>query len=207
MSGKKAIGVFIDELWLFGKRPGAEAMLREATGGLASRPEGFLIWATTQSDDPPAGVFRSKLLYARGVRDGRIQDKKFLPVLYEFPEAMLKADAHRDPANAYITNPNMGLSVDEEFIERGYKQALEDGEESFRGFLAKHLNVEIGLALRSDRWTGAEFWERQAVRAFSLEELIARSEVITGGIDGGGLDDMLGLSFVGRERRTGRWIS
>ncbi|NHZ62622.1 terminase large subunit [Massilia genomosp. 1] len=207
VSGKKAIGVFVDELWLFGKRPGAEAMLREATGGLASRPEGFLIWATTQSDDPPAGVFRSKLLYARGVRDGRIEDKKFLPVLYEFPEAMLKADAHRDPANAYITNPNMGLSVDEEFIERGYKQALEDGEESFRGFLAKHLNVEIGLALRSDRWTGAEFWERQAVPAFSLDELIARSDVITAGIDGGGLDDMLGLSIVGRERHTGRWMS
>lgn len=206
VSGKKAIGVFVDELWLFGRNPRADAMLLEATGGLASRPEGFVIYATTQSDDPPAGAFLSRLLYARGVRDGRINDPAFYPILYEFPEHMLKAEAHRDVRNAYVTNPNMGTSVDEEFIERGYRQAQEKGEVEFRGFLAKHLNVEVGLALRSDRWTGAVFWEQQTVKVFTLEELIARSEVITAGIDGGGLDDMLGLYFIGRERGTGRWL-
>lgn len=208
VSGKKAIGVFIDELWVFGKRNNAEAMLREATGGLASRPEGFIIWATTQSDDPPAGVFRQKLLYARQVRDGKIDDKSFLPVLYEFPKALLDAGAHRDAANAYVTNPNLGLSVDEAFIERGYAQAQLDGEESFRGFLAKHLNVEIGLALLSDRWAGADFWEKQAVGICqSLEDLIERCEVIDLGIDGGGLDDLLGFAAAGREIGTQRWLA
>jgi len=207
VGGKKAIGIFVDELWIFGKRANAEAMLREATGGLASRPEGFIIWATTQSDDPPAGVFRQKLLYARQVRDGVIVDKSFLPVLYEFPKAMLDAGAHRDAANAYVTNPNLGLSVDEAFIERGYAQAQMDGEESFRGFLAKHLNVEIGLALRSDRWAGAEFWERRAVDyCRSLENLLDLSEVVDVGIDGGGLDDLLGFAVVGREIDTRRWL-
>lgn len=207
VSGKKAIGVFVDELWVFGKRANAEAMLREATGGLASRPEGFIIWATTQSDAPPAGVFRQKLMYARKVRDGEIVDKSFLPVLYEFPKAMLDAGAHRDFSNAYITNPNLGLSVDEPFIERGYAQAQLDGEESFRGFLAKHLNVEIGLALLSDRWAGADYWEQQASEdCRTLEDLIARCEVIDIGIDGGGLDDLLGFAAVGRERDTRRWL-
>lgn len=208
VSGKKAIGVFVDELWVFGKRANAEAMLREATGGLASRPEGFIIWATTQSDAPPAGVFRQKLLYARKVRDGEIVDKSFLPVLYEFPKAMLDAGAHRDFSNAYITNPNLGLSVDEPFIERGYAQAQMDGEESFRGFLAKHLNVEIGLALLSDRWAGADYWERQASGdCCTLEDLIERCEVIDVGIDGGGLDDLLGFAAVGRERDSRRWLT
>lgn len=207
VSGKKAIGVFVDELWVFGKRANAEAMLREATGGLASRPEGFIIWATTQSDAPPAGVFRQKLMYARKVRDGEIVDKSFLPVLYEFPKAMLDAGAHRDFSNAYITNPNLGLSVDEPFIERGYAQAQLDGEESFRGFLAKHLNVEIGLALLSDRWAGADYWEQQASEdCRTLEDLIARCEVIDIGIDGGGLDDLLGFAALGRERDTRRWL-
>lgn len=207
VSGKKAIGVFIDELWLFGKNPRADAMLLEATGGLASRPEGFVIYATTQSDDPPAGAFLSRLLYARGVRDGRIKDPAFYPILYEFPQGMLAAGAHRDVRNAYVTNPNMGLSVDEEFIERGYRQAQEKGEAEFRGFLAKHLNVQIGLALMSNRWAGADFWEAAAITVFSLEELIDRSEVIDVGIDGGGLDDLLGLAAVGRCKETRRWLS
>lgn len=207
VSGKKAIGVFIDELWVFGKRPGAEAMLREATGGLASRPEGFIIYATTQSDEPPAGVFRSKLMYARKVRDGEIVDRSFLPVIYEFPKAMLDAGEHRVFSNAYITNPNLGLSVDEPFIERGYTQAQVDGEESFRGFLAKHLNVEIGLALRSDRWAGADFWERQGkCPGLTLDDLIERCEVIDLGIDGGGLDDLLGFAAIGRDKHTREWL-
>ena len=207
VSGKKAIGVFIDELWLFGKNPRADAMLLEATGGLASRPEGFVIFATTQSDDPPAGAFLSRLLYARGVRDGTIHDPACYPILYEFPESMLKAGAHRDVGNAYVTNPNMGTSVDEEFIERGFRQAQEKGEVEFRGFLAKHLNVQIGLALMSNRWPGADFWEQQGLRpALTLDDLLARSEVATVGIDGGGLDDLLGLAVIGRERETRRWL-
>ena len=208
VSGKKAIGVFIDELWVFGKRAHAEAMLQEATGGLASRPEGFIIWATTQSDAPPAGVFRQKLQYARQVRSGEIHDPAFLPVLYEFPKSMIDAGAHRDFANAYVTNPNLGLSVDIPFIERKYTEAQLNGEESFRGFLAKHLNVEIGLAMLSDRWAGADFWEQQASELCrTLEDLIERCEVIDIGIDGGGLDDLLGLAGVGRERGTRRWLT
>ncbi|VEF08393.1 terminase [Pseudomonas fluorescens] len=207
VGGKKATGVLIDELWLFGKRPNAENMLREACGGLASRPEGFTIFLSTQSDEPPAGVFRQKLNYARGVRDGRINDKRFLPVIYEFPEEMIKANKHRDPANFFVTNPNMGASVDTEFLLREFQKANEDGEESMRGFLAKHLNVEIGLALRSDRWAGAEFWEAQARPAgVSFEYLLDRSEVIDVGIDGGGLDDLLGFAAIGRDRDTREWL-
>ncbi len=207
VGGKKATGVLIDELWLFGKRPNAENMLREATGGLASRPEGFVIYLTTQSDEPPAGVFRQKLQYARGVRDGRIQDKRFLPVLYEFPEAMAKAKAYRERSNFYVTNPNLGASVDEEFLSRELTKADEAGEESLCGFYAKHLNVEIGLALRSDRWAGADYWQRQGkAPGLTLDKLIARSDVVACGIDGGGLDDLLGLAFVGRDRDTHEWL-
>jgi phage terminase large subunit-like protein len=206
VAGKKWIVTLVDELWLFGKKANAEDMLREATGGLASRPEGCVLWLSTQSNEPPAGVFRQKLQYARGVRDGRIKDKQFCPVLYEFPEEMLAANEHRLPANFYVTNPNMGASVDEEFLVREFAKAEEAGEESVRGFLAKHLNVEIGLALRADRWRGADWWEQAADKSLTLDQVLDRSEVICIGIDGGGLDDLLGLSVLGREAETGRWL-
>lgn len=206
VTGKKAIGVFIDELHEFGKQAKSANMLTEATGGLASRPEGFVFYCTTQSASPPAGVFKAKLDYARGVRDGRIIDKRFLPIIYEFPKRMIEQGLHKDLANAYVTNPNWGVSVDQQVIEQKYQEAQEAGEESVRDFLAKHMNVEIGLALLSNRWPGAEFWEAQARERVTLEYILRRSEIVTIGIDGGGLDDLLGLAVLGRDRETREWL-
>jgi phage terminase large subunit-like protein len=206
VGGKKAAVVLVDELHLFGKNPHAANMLREATGGLASRPEGFVIYLTTQSDQPPAGVFREKLQYARGVRDGTIIDPNFLPVIYEFPKKILEGDDHRKPENFYITNPNMGYSVSEKFLIREMKKAEEAGEAEVLGFMSKHLNVEIGLALRSDRWAGADYWVGAAEKRLTLDDVIARCDVIDIGIDGGGLDDLLGFAAVGRDKRTRDWL-
>ena len=201
VGGKKATGILIDEAWLFGKRANAENMLREACGGLASRPEGFVIYLSTQSDEAPAGVFKQKLDYARGVRDGRIDDNKFLPVIYEFPDSVLKEKKHLDPKYFYVTNPNLGASVDEEFINREFKKAEEQGEESMRGFLAKHLNVEMGMNLKTQAWAGADLWEAAAGEV-TLDMILAKSEVVVIGIDGGGLDDLLGLAVIGRDVET-----
>lgn len=207
VGGKKASFILVDEIHLFGKVGQAENMLREATGGLASRPEGCVIYLTTQSDHPPAGVFLQKLQYSRQVRDGKIKDKRFLPVIYEFPQDMIEAGEHLKPENFHMVNPNMGLSVDQEYLEREFEKSKDAGEESLRGFLSKFLNVEIGLALLSNRWPGAEFWEQQARKEITLDYLIERSEVITIGIDGGGLDDLLGLAVVGRHKETREWMA
>lgn len=207
VGGKKSVGTLVDELWLFGKQPNAENMFREALGGLASRPEGFVIYLTTQSDDPPAGVFKQKLQYARDVRDGKIHDPRFVPIIFEHPPEMVESGEHLLKENLALVNPNLGYSVDEEFLYREYDKAKNAGEESFRGFLAKHGNVEIGLNLRSDRWAGAEFWGAQAkLPKLTLDDLLDRCEVVDVGIDGGGLDDLLGLAVVGRDRKAREWL-
>jgi phage terminase large subunit-like protein len=208
VSGKKAVGILVDELWLFGKKPNAENMFREAIGGLVSRPEGFVIYLTTQSDEPPAGVFKDKLEYARKVRDGEIDDNRFYPILYEFPKEMIENKEHLLPENFYVTNPNMGRSVDLEYLTRELKKAQDTNQSSVIGFLAKHCNVEVGLNLRSDRWPGADYWEAAASFeiACDLDSLLANCEVVTIGIDGGGLDDLLGLAVVGRHKVTRQWL-
>lgn len=205
VSGKKSGRILVDELWLFGKRSNAEAMFMEALGGQVSRNEGWVIFLTTQSDEPPSGVFKERLDYWRDVRDGKIPDQKTLGILYEFPEEMVEKKAYLDPENFYITNPNIGRSVSAEWIADQLRknQAKTDG--TLQQFLAKHLNIEIGLNLRTDRWAGVDFWEPQ-IRPVTFTDILQRAEVATVGIDGGGLDDLLGLYVIGRDKNTREWI-
>ena len=204
VSGKKAGRILVDELWVFGKKAKADGMLMEATGGLVSRPEGFVIYLSTQSDDPPAGVFREKLGYFRKVRDGEVQDNKALPVIYEYPEEYVKKKLYLKPENFHIGNPNLGRSVSAEWLQHNITKNESLDESTRQKFYAKHFNIEMGLALKSDNWAGAQFWEKQANEHYSLQDLIDRSEVVAIGIDGGGLDDLLGFYVMGRTPEGGK---
>lgn len=205
-TGKKAGRILIDEIHEFGTMAKAETVFTEATGGLVARPEGFVIMLTTQSAEPPAGVFKERLDYYRRVRDGEVIDPRSLPVLYEFPQHYIENKLYLNPENFYITNPNLGRSVSQQWLVDRLKRSQAGDSGKLQNFISKHLNVEIGLNLRSDRWAGADFWESAADRggAYGLADLVARSEVVSIGIDGGGLDDLLGLYVMGRETGTGR---
>ena len=212
ITGGKATFTLIDETHVFALKPKAAEVFVELRGALASRPDGFVLQITTQSKNQPAGVFAAELKTARDVRDGVI-DLPLLPVLYELPKSVSKDEGWKDPRTWGLVNPNLGASVDEKFLRDELVKAEREGKAKLALIASQHFNVEVGVALNVDSWAGAEYWRgndnRQISnvdRSITFESIIERSEVIVVGIDGGGLDDLLGLAVMGREKGTGDWL-
>jgi phage terminase large subunit-like protein len=212
LTGPRPAGVLLDELHLLGKHSQASKVLRQLRGGRQSIPEGFMVILTTQSDEPPAGAFREELTNARAVRDGRAGGI-VLPVLYEFPPeytAPVRRDqtpAWYDPSIWHMVMPNLGRSLRIEALVQDFETEKLKGESAIRVWASQHLNIEIGISLLSDRWAGADFWQAAAEPELAdLDTLLDRCEVATVGIDGGGLDDLLGVAVAGREKVTRRWL-
>lgn len=205
VTGSKASCVLVDEAHVLGTKAKAPAVYLELRGGLASRPEGFFLQITTQSKTPPAGQFRKELTQARAVRDGKAT-ARMLPVLYEFPPDMLEAEAWRDERNWALVNPNLDRSVSMQYLREQYERAQEDGPAALALFASQHLNVEIGGQGFGDGWSAQRHWAAALEAGLTLDEILARSEVVTIGVDGGGDDDLCGLVVIGRERETRRWL-
>lgn len=206
ITGSKATFILIDETHVFSLKAKAADIFVEIRGSLAARPDGFLLQITTQSKDPPAGVFKAELNIARDVRDGKIE-LPILPVLYELPLHIAENGGWKDRATWGLVNPNLNRSVDEAFLSDELKKAEREGPEQLQLIASQHFNVEVGLTLRNDRWRGADFWEYGVdERLQSLDELLSRSEVVTFGGDGGGLDDLLACAVIGREKGTRHWL-
>ena len=208
ITGAKVVGALIDEEHVLGKMNRADKAMLQLRGGMQPFPEAFLAVITTQSDDAPAGVFADDLIRAREIRDGKRQGA-VLPVLYEFPKEMQAAPDKpwRDPANWHMVTPNLGRSIQLQRLIDDFKDEEAKGDKALRTWASQHLNVEIGLALQSNGWAGAEFWQQQADASITLDTLIARSDVVTVGIDGGGNDDLYGFTALGREAGTGHLLS
>lgn len=227
LTGPRPSGVMVDELHLLGKDPKAAAVIGQLRGGMVSNPQAFIAFTTTQSDEPPAGVFLQELTRARMIRDGEIEGGNMLPILYEFPDDVIESEGWRDSKNWGMVNPNLNLSVFLHLLEADWAAAQIAGETEIRRWASQHLNIQIGVALKSNFWKGAKHWDKnadveiaaahaalikakadreakKAARLAELADLLASCEVVTIGADGGGLDDLFGLFVLGREAGSER---
>ena len=208
--GSIPAGVLFDELHVISKNSQASRVIGQLRGGMISNPEAFLAFITTQSDEPPAGAFKAELALARAIRDGRV-DGRTLPVLYEFPKAIMedrgKPPAWENPENWRMVTPNDGRSITIRRLVEDFDAAKQKGPEEVRRWLSQHVNLELGLGLKTDRWVGADYWEDCANPSLTLDGILDRCDLIVIGVDGGGLDDLLGLSVLGRDKHNPRlWL-
>ncbi|MEY8117637.1 terminase large subunit [Falsihalocynthiibacter sp. BN13B15] len=210
MTGAIPILVILDELHIMAKNHYAKKVLGQIRGGMITRPDTLLIMITTQSVDPPAGIFKSELEYARGVRDGLIKEEvRLLPILYEFSEAFQKdkRELWQDPKYWPMVLPNLGRSIEIHRLTPLFRQAMDKGLEDKILWASQHLNIQIGLGTHSDLWIGGEYWLSSEDENLTYEKIKEVCDVCVVGIDGGGLDDLLGLTVIGRHRTTKIWLS
>jgi phage terminase large subunit-like protein len=206
ITGSKATGTMIDETHQFAKKSNAADIFVELRGALTKRPDGFLFQTTTQSKQTPSGVFASELAMARSVRDGK-QAMPMLPVLYELPDRYARDGGWRERRYWPLVNPNLGRSTNEDFLAREIVRADADGPAAVALIASQHFNIQIGMSLRADGWAGANYWDRGREDGLTLETVLGRSEAVVVGIDGGGLDDLLGIAVLGREKDSARWLA
>jgi phage terminase large subunit-like protein len=203
VTGSKPLGTLIDETHVFAAKSKAADIFTEVRGALAARPDGFFVQITTQSKSPPSGLFKAELNRARDVRDGKLKlPKPLLPILYELPQTL----DWEDEATWPLVNPNLGRSVDVDFLRSQLIDAKRKGQSDLALFASQHFNVEIGMSLRGDRWAGSEFWKKQTDASLTFDAILERAETVVVGIDGGGLDDLFGLAVLGRERESKNWL-
>src|SRR5690606_22492366 len=72
---------------------------------------------------------------------------------------------------------------------------------------SQHLNIELGLGLHTNRWTGADDWVKNGIPGLTLAQLIELCEVAVVGGDVGGADDLFGLTVIGRHRVSKHWLT
>jgi phage terminase large subunit-like protein len=208
-TGSKPVFVLLDEIHLLSKSAGAPSVVGQIRGNMIANPERLLVMITTQSDEPPDGVFKAELgMPAACATAGLRTAFACCPLLFEFPEEMQRDPAKpwADPKNWPMVLPNLGLSLNIDDLVQKFAEAEEKGEAELRRWASQHLNIQIGLALHTGGWIGASYWETAADPTLTLDELLARSDVAVVGIDGGGLDDLLGAAVIGRCRKTRDWL-
>ncbi len=209
VTGEIPVLTIIDELHELGKKAKAASVMQQIRGGGITMQGGQVLMITTQSDEQPAGIWKTELTKARAIRDGRGGDAPILlPVIYEFPEELQRKQSYwRDQRHWPLILPNLGRSIDPQRLIEDYENNGRATEEAEQIWASQHLNIEIGVGLGDQRWRGADFWEGGADHTLAdLDELLERSEVVTFGGDGGGLDDLLGAAVIGREKKTRHWL-
>jgi phage terminase large subunit-like protein len=122
-------------------------VLKTSTG---ARRQPLIVHITTSDFDRPS-ICNELHGYAGKVRDGIVEDCAFLPVIYEAKQT----DDWTDPAVWHKANPNLGVSVSLEYLERECRQAKETPsyENTFKRL---HLNIRTEQDVR---WMQMDKWD------------------------------------------------
>ncbi len=157
--GVNAHGIVIDELHA---QPNRE-LVDVLTTSTGARRQPLIIYITTADFDLES-ICNERYDYDCKVLDGVIDEPSFLPVIYE---AARDAD-WTDPKVWADANPNLNVSISQEYLERECRRAQETPtyENTFKRL---HLNMQTQQDVR---WLSLEQWDACGVEP--IDELHAQ---------------------------------
>lgn len=134
------------------------------TTSTGARRQPMIVYITT-ADYARESICNEKLDYACKVRDRTIEDPSFLPVVYMAP----KDSDWKNPATWFQANPNLGISVSEEYLRRECKRAQE-----VPGYLNTFLRLHLNMVTQADvAWLDMSKWD-ECGETFDEEMLAGR---------------------------------
>ncbi len=127
--------------------------------GARSQP---LLWAITTAGFDRAGICYEERSYVLKILGGVIEDEEYFAIVYTIDTD----DDWADPACWQKANPNWGVSVKPEAIEREARKALQMASAQ-NNFLTKHLNVWVNA---DTAWMEMRAWDACADESLSLDD-------------------------------------
>ena len=186
MDGLNIHGAGIDELHAHKKRDLWD-VLETATG---SRRQPLQIAITTAGVDQ-AGICYEQHQYVKQVLAGTVQDGTYFGIIYAIDkeekqgdEVIAPGDDWRDEACWVKTNPNLGVSVKLDDLQRKANKAKEIPAAQ-NNFLRKHMDI---WTQQFERWIDLGVWDENYTRPIDEAALAGRTCV--GGIDLSAVSDL-----------------
>jgi phage terminase large subunit-like protein len=156
--GLNASCIIVDELHT---QPNLELyeVLQSSTG---ARAQPLTVGISTAGNDR-GHLCRNLYEYSKKVMSGSVQDKAFLPVIYEAPH---DADIF-DIETVKLANPNYGISIFPDYIEREWTKAKASPSDEIK-FRTLHLNQWL---TNTEGWISDTDW-MQSTGSFNEAELL-----------------------------------
>ena len=126
--------------------------------------------------------FYEQYSYLKKILDGEVSDDGYFGVLYELD----KEEEWEDPEMWIKSNPNLGNSVNKEFLQNELNLAYEIPSKK-TNFLVKHMNVYQNS---SSAWLPTEVWRQ------SIVNKINTTGKLWVGVDLGATSDLTALTFL-----------
>jgi phage terminase large subunit-like protein len=162
-----------------------DEMYNVIASGMGARKQPLIYVITTAGFDTTLPCYDEEQ-YVKNILEGSVQDERYFGIVY----SMDKDDDILDPDNWIKANPNLGVSVEREWLEARVKDAV-NSPGKLNDVLTKNLNVWTSAV---SRWLNYLDWQACNLEKYDPERFKGRKCIC--GIDLATTTDLVAVLYV-----------